>query len=105
SEISDRQTREGLKSMYLAGRTYAASFEAESQLSGRISQVMGRHSFGDLAQAVTNFYRNKPLQKDKPVIWVLAVPLYKEFQEGQAKEKRLNVYDSVSFEMEREVSK
>lgn len=65
-----------------------AGMDAESKLSARVEIVVSGQSFGDLADAVTKFYENKPLMKDKPVLWVLAVPLYNELQESKPKEKR-----------------
>ncbi len=73
--------------------------EAESKLSGRIEAVIGGHTFGDLAEAVTKFYRDKPLLKDKPVLWVLAVPLYKEHEDAKPQDKKSTYYDSVQAAM------
>ena len=73
--------------------------EAESKLSGRIEAVFEGHRFGDLAEAITKFYRDKPLLKDKPVLWVLAVPLYKEHEDAKPQDKKITYYDSVQAAM------
>ncbi len=68
----------------------------EHALTGRLSEVvLGAGTYGDLADAVTKFYENKPLLKNKPVLWVLAVPLYKELQEAKPKDQRETEYDTV----------
>jgi len=72
--------------------------DAESRFSGRIQEVMGGHSFGDLADAITKFYQNKPLMKDRPVLWVLAGPLYKELQEAKPPEKKV-AHETISIQM------
>ena len=67
---------------------YIASLHAESNLSERFNTVLAGRTFGDISNAVTKFYEDKPLMKDKPVIWVLAIPLYQQLQESLPKEKR-----------------
>jgi len=52
-----------------------------------------------LADAVTKFYQNKPLLKDKPVLWVLAVPLYKELEDSKPQDKRNSSNDTVKVPM------
>jgi hypothetical protein len=57
--------------------------------------AVGR-TYGDIINAVTKFYQDKPLlkeMKEKPVIWVLAVPLFQQLQESLPSEKRKD--DSV----------
>lgn len=102
-ELRNQGRAKGLKPFVRVGGTYDSGYQAESFLTGRIGAVIGGHSFGDISDAVTKFYQNKPLLKDKPVIWVLAVPLYKEFQESQPKEKRSTAYDSLWVPMQQEV--
>ena len=81
------------------GDSFTAGVVAESALSGRIDLVMSGKKFGDVAEAVTKFYRDKPLLKDKPVLWILAVPLYKELEEAKPQEKRNRHFDSIQVSM------
>lgn len=93
------------KIFYRIGDFTDASYMTANYLVSRLSLVMSGHTFGDIMQAVSNFYRNKPLQKDKPIIWVLAFPLYNEFQESLPKEKRSSFYDTISVPMKRGIQK
>ena len=70
-----------------------AVLEAMRLLSVRVASVTHGPSFGDTVDAVTKFYQDKPLLKEKPVIWVLAVPLFQQLQESLPSEKRKD--DSV----------
>jgi hypothetical protein len=67
---------------------YVALLEAMRLLSFRVGSVTNGPSFGDTVDAVTKFYKDKPLMKRKPVIWVLAIPLYKQLQEAMPPENR-----------------
>jgi hypothetical protein len=93
-QIIDERQAKSLE-LYFDRNTLNASQEAESKFSSRIEDVIGGRSFGDLADAVTKFYQSKPLLKDKPVLWVLAVPLYKELEESKPQDKRSRFKDKV----------
>lgn len=43
-----------------------------------MGEVLGGKSFGDIKDAITQFYQGKPLLRDKSVLWVITVPLYEE---------------------------
>jgi hypothetical protein len=68
----------------------AAALDAMRIFLIRVADVTGGHSFGDTVEAVNKFYQDKPLLKDRPVIWVLAVPLYKQLQEAKPPDQRDN---------------
>lgn len=93
-QITNEQTAKSLE-LHFGNDTLSAAQEAESKFSGRIESVIGGRSFGDLADAVTKFYQSKPLLKDKSVLWVLAVPLYKELEESKPQDKRRRYNDTV----------
>lgn len=89
SSETERQKRiKNLEYEFAGGSSFHGPVEAESMFSGRIQEVTGGRSFGDLVDAITKFYQNKPLLKDKPVLWVMAGPLYKELQEAKPQEKK-----------------
>ena len=73
----------------------AAALDAIRILLIRVSDVTSGRSFGDTVQAINKFYEDKPLLKDRPVIWVLAVPLYKQLQEAKPPDKRDTQNDTV----------
>ena len=64
----------GEESSFGVGRTSVGT------ISSRLDQVISGPSFGDLTDAITKFYQNNPLLKDRPVLWVLSVALYKELK-------------------------
>lgn len=97
-QIINEQTAKSLE-LHFGNDSLSAAQEAESKLSGRIESVIGGRSFGDLAEAVTKFYQSKPLLKDKPVLWVLAVPLYKDLEESKPQDKRQRFNDTVKVPM------
>ena len=102
-ELKRHEKEKGLKAYFDRGGSYQAGDTAMSMLVSRISSVTANHSARDIIEAVTSFYLSKPLFKDKPVIWVLAVPLYKELQESKPQENKKTSNDSVSVPMKREV--
>jgi len=97
-EIATKQKAQGLE-LHLGKDSLSGGQEAESKFSGRIEIVMAGQNFGDLVDAITKFYQNKPLLKDKPVLWVLAVPLYKELQDSKPEDKRSSFNDTVKIPM------
>jgi hypothetical protein len=99
SQEVDAQRQKRNLDYQFGSSSLTAPEEAESKLSGRIEAVTRGHTFGDLAEAVTKFYRDKPLLKDKPVLWVLAVPLYKEHEDAKPQDKKSTYYDSVEADM------
>jgi hypothetical protein len=98
SEVATQRKANGLE-LQFGNDSLSAVREIESKLSSRIEAVVSGQSFGDLADAITKFYQNKPLMKDKPVLWVLAVPLYKELEESKPKEKRTTGNDTIRVPM------
>ena len=80
--------------------THMTSLAVDSEMNRRLLAVLGAGTGGDISGAVTKFYSNKPLLKDKPVLWVLAVPIAKEAQEAQPPEKKLFA-DTVEVPMQR----
>jgi hypothetical protein len=99
-QIIDEQTAKSLE-LHFGNDSLSAAEGAESKFSGRIEVVIGGRSFGDLADAVTKFYQSKPLLKDKSVLWVLAVPLYKELEESKPQDKRNRFNDTVKVPMKK----
>jgi len=75
------------------------SFRAGGDVTGafrsRVMDVIAGRTFGDLTSAITQFYQRKPLLKDKPVLWVLAIPLYKEIQESRSKPQPGSVDEAI----------
>ena len=74
----------------------AAAVDAMRILSIRLSDVTGGRPLRDTVDAVDKFYEDKPLLKDRPVIWVLAVPLYKQLQEAKPPDQRDKQNDTVT---------
>ena len=72
-----------------------AALDAMRVFVFRLNYVTSGHSFGDTVKAVDKFYQDKPLLKDRPVVWVLAVPLYKQLQEAKPPDQRDNKLDTV----------
>jgi hypothetical protein len=82
--------------------SFHGSVDAESAFSTRIQEVTAGHTFGDLVDAITKFYQNKPLLKDRPILWVMAGPLYRELQEAKVQEKK-PANDTVNIPMRKPV--
>ena len=89
---------------YVAGTRAATAFE------DRLREVIFGRTFGDVSDAVTKFYSNRPLLKDRPVVWVLSVALYKEVKaseptpaKGSLEEYFQKQYDSVLVELLKKV--
>ncbi len=85
SELESQRTFRGLEHTMGDVSSYQAGQLVVGQFSARISEVISGRTYGDLHDAVTRFYANKPLLKDRPVLWVLTVPLFKELQESRPK--------------------
>jgi hypothetical protein len=75
--------------------TGAAALDAMRILAIRVMDVVSGRSYGDTVDAVTKFYEDKPLLKDRPVLWVIAVPLYKQLQDAKPPDERDNKNDTV----------
>jgi hypothetical protein len=75
--------------------TSTAALDAMRILAIRIADVVSVRSYGDTVDAITKFYSDKPLLKDRPVIWVIAVPLYKQIQEAKPPEERDNKNETI----------
>lgn len=65
--------------------SYQVGLLATDKIDDRLSEVIPGRAFGDLADAVTKFYRSNPLLKDRPVLWALSVALYKELKASRPK--------------------
>jgi hypothetical protein len=94
-EKVNEQERMSLQSARKNQSRGAAALDAIRIMLIRLSDVTGGRPLGDTVDAVTRFYDDKPLLKDRPVIWVLAVPLYKQLQEAKPPDQRDNKNDTV----------
>ena len=68
-----------------------SSRQAVEGLTSRLTGVTGSKSFGELAEAVTLYYTNHPLDREKPVLWVLSVPLFNQLGKKVPMEERVSV--------------
>jgi len=103
------ETQRATKNLeHRSGKTpsYFAATRAAKAFEDRLREVLFGRTFGDLSDAVTKFYSNKPLLKDRPVVWVLSVALYKEVKasqptpaKGSLEEMYQRQYDTVSVEL------
>lgn len=95
-EANEQETKtKSLQSARKNQSRVAAALDAIRVFLVRVNDVTGARPFGDIVKAVDQFYQEKPLLKDRPVIWVLAVPLYKQLQEAKPPDKRDNQNDTV----------
>lgn len=80
STLQERE--ESQKVMFLGSASTIPHFEARFRsmdgTAQRLANVIAGHAFADIADAVTAHYRNIPLDRNKPVLWVIAVPLFKQ---------------------------
>ncbi|MDP2605262.1 MAG: hypothetical protein Q8S00_22195 [Deltaproteobacteria bacterium] len=82
-EIRDRgefEYRRGeTRSSIITDGAYA---HAQQSFRSRIHYVVTGRRLGEVEEAITEFYRVNSLLRDKPVLWVLAVPLYKQIEKS-----------------------
>ena len=92
-----RREKEAKVLEYESGNTSftTAYYGMTGAYRSRVLDVIGGRSFRDLTSAITEFYQRKPLLKDKPVLWVLAVPLYREIQESRSKPQPFSVDEAI----------
>jgi len=81
--------------------TWNATSEVADGFRSRIMDVIAGRTNRDILFAITQFYQRKPLLKDKPVLWVLAIPLYKEIQESRSKPQPGSVDEAIEQEKEK----
>src|SRR5262245_57930520 len=66
----DKQTKtKNLEYVFGDSTTLMASLVVNSEFNRRLLAVLGAGTGVDISDAVTKFYSNKPLLKDKPVLW------------------------------------
>lgn len=82
SEDLDNKIRgRGLQHDYLQkAPSWSMGLRVIDKVDDRLRLVIVGRAFGDLADAVTKYYKDNPLLRDRAVLWVLSVALYKEVQ-------------------------
>lgn len=65
--------------------SYTVGWEMQSTFISRLGRIIAGRPFGDTSAAVTKYYENNPLFRERPVLWVLTVPLLKELKAAAPK--------------------